>query len=148
VQSALPVAGGLDDTGTVQTAGVVADVGSSFASDPSVYPALVPSTAQTALGGAFSVGIEGSASSVAVLFVSLRTGPTLAFPGVLGLGALNPLLFAQLGVTSLDAAGLAAFPLVVPPLPALFGATLVFQAVEASGAGLAVTNPAAVPVTQ
>ncbi|MEM7310799.1 MAG: hypothetical protein AAF682_29280 [Planctomycetota bacterium] len=147
IQADLPLSGGLDAMGTVMTPDVVADASSTSQLDPTVFPTLSASAPQTAVGGSFSAQVEGSPLSVAVLFTSFETGPTLAVPGVEGLGVLNPLLFLQLAVVALDGAGAATIAVSVPPTPALLGTSLVLQAVEAAGVSLLISNPALVSVT-
>jgi len=148
IQSSLSIVGGFDGTGAVQAPPVAVDGTSGFALDPSVFPVLVPGAAQTAIGGAFALSFEGSPGGFAALFVSPGTGPTLAIPGVLGVGVLDAAAFVQLATTTLDASGGATIPLVVPPIPALLGAAFVFQGAELLGGQIGITSPALVSVTQ
>jgi hypothetical protein len=147
LQQSLPVSGGFDPAGLVQTPAVVADGSSSATIDPFLFPTLAASVDQTAVGGAFTLAFDGHAGGFAVLFVSLGTGPTLALPGVEGLGVLNPGFFLQLVSVVLGAGGGAVIPINVPPQPGLLGGTFFFQGAEASTRGLAITNPAVVTAT-
>jgi hypothetical protein len=148
VQQALPITGGLDGANLVVAPSISTDGSSSAQSLAAVFPTLFASAPTTAAGGSLSLGIEGSASSIAVLFVSFGTGPTLSLPGIEGVGVLDPTLFVQLAVTGLDGAGAATIHAAVPPTPALLGITFWFQAAEAAGVQLAITNPALAAVTQ
>jgi hypothetical protein len=147
IQQVLPIAGGLDGANLVVAPSVSADASSSAQTLATVFPTLFASGPTTAAGGNLSLGIDGSAGSIAVLFVSFGTGPTLSLPGVEGVGVLDPTLFVQLAVTGLDGAGSATIHAAVPPTPALLGVTFWFQAAEAAGAQLAITNPALAAVT-
>jgi hypothetical protein len=148
IQAALPLAGGLDGTDTVVGPDVAADASSSWQAFAALLPTLTAGAPQAAVGGGVGLAVDGSPGGLAVLFASLDTGPTLAAPRVLGVGVLNPGLFVQLGAAVLDGAGSGAFAATVPPAPALLGARLWFQAAEAAGAQVAITNPALVAVTQ
>jgi hypothetical protein len=147
LQQDLPLSGGLDSTGLVQTPPVVADTTSSFLIEPFLFPTLTASADQTAVGGSLALELRGHPGGLAVIFVSLKTGPTLALAGIGGLGVLNPGFFLQVAAVGLDGTGGAVVPVPVPPLPGLLGATFFFQGAEASPAGLAITNPAQVATT-
>ena len=148
VQQSIPITGGVDATGSIATPPIVTDGSSSFSQDATIFPALIAGAAQTSLGGNFVLQFDANPSAVAVLFVSFDTGPTLTLPGVEGLSLLNPAQFLQLAVVLLDGLGAATVPAAVPATPSLLGTTLIFQAAEAAGAQLAITNPALVTVTQ
>ena len=146
LQQDFPIVGGLDGSGLVPAASVFTDGSSGSTFEARVFPTLTSSTDAVQPTVPFQVDADGNPAAVVVLFLSLETGPTLTIPGVEGLGALQPALFFQLGLGVLDAGGGSSFPLSVPAGTALTGQTLLFQAVEAGAAGLAITNPVAVAV--
>lgn len=140
IQAELSIAGGFNAFG-VQAPDVVVDVTSASTLEPFLFPTLARPAPQVALGGALDVGIDGHAGGVAVLFAALSSGPTLALSGVEGLGVLNPGFFVQVGAVGLDPSGAGAFHVGIPPAASLLGAVFFLQAAEASGAGLAITQP-------
>ena len=144
LQQDLVIQGGLDGSGSIPAPDVSVDGTSSSSTEPRVFPTLEADAVGTP-GAPFQVRADGNPGAPVVLFVSLGTGPTLAFPGVEGLGALQATFF-QVGFSTLDGGGQLAFPLTVPTGPTLVGEALIFQAVEAGAGGKAITNPVAVGI--
>jgi hypothetical protein len=147
IQQDLPLSGGFDASGLVQTPAVVADGTSAAIGEPFLFPTLAASADQVALGGSLTLILDGHPLALSVAFVSLETGPTLTLHGVEGLGVLNPGLFIQVAVMIQDGAGHAVAPVHVPLLADLLGATFFFQGAEVTAGGLAITNPALVTAT-
>jgi hypothetical protein len=148
IQQSLPLSGGVDGTGLVQTPGIVIeDPSSSAAFEPFAFPTLATTAPQVALGSTLHVALDGHAGGLAMLFAALASGPTLALPGVEGLGLLDLGALIQVAGLVLDPAGGGVLGVPVPPVAELLGTAFHLQAVELSGAGLALTNPALATAT-
>lgn len=83
-QADISVQGGANGGGVGQAPAFQADASSSFTLDPRVFPTLASSAQRVQLGSSLALGLSGNPGGFQVLFVSLRTGPTLTFPGVSG----------------------------------------------------------------
>lgn len=147
IQANLPIAGGFDGAGLVQQIPIRIDATSSFTLDPLVFPTLASDKQEVGIGTGLTLTFEGNPFAFQVLFLSVHTGPTLTLAGVEGIGLLDSTQLRQLATITLDGTGMVSLPATVPPIPALLGMTLFFQAVEANGAQLAISNPILVTVT-
>src|SRR5262245_20355699 len=130
IQDDIPVRGGLDGAGLVQTAGIVADGTSTFTLDPKVFPTLVSSGQQVQLGTSFDLTLTGNPGGYQVLVLSLRTGPTTIFRFADGVSLLDRASMVNSGSVVLPPSGAFSFHFNVPNNVALLGSTLFFQAAE------------------
>lgn len=144
IHSGLALHGGLDGLGQLKAAGVALDAASTAAFDPEVFPTLSSNVAQAQLGSSFALTLAGNPGGYQVLFLSLRTGPTLTLPHVGGLGYLDGTNLLKVTSEVLPASAAYTFQCRVPPLAALLGSTLFFQSSELLAGQFAIGNPALV----
>jgi hypothetical protein len=141
----IPVTGGTDFAGGQVHPPVETQGAAEFDLTSLIYPVL-DGPARTTPGGAALLVASGNPGAGLALFLSFQLGGRTLLPGVDGAAALDPAGVLFLGGATLDAAGLATFPLAVPPIPALVGFLGVFQGVESGGPQVAFTNPVAVSI--
>jgi hypothetical protein len=130
IQQAIPVSGGLDGFGQVQAPAIVTDGTSTFEHDPKVFPTLVSSVQQVAMGSSLTLTLEGNPGGYQCLFVSLRTGPTATLRGVDGFALLDRRNLSSITAMVLPDSGSHTQTFQVPSIPSLLGATLYLQAAE------------------
>jgi hypothetical protein len=130
IQQAIPVSGGFDGFGQVQTPAIATDGTSTFEHDPKIFPTLVSSAQQVAMGSSLTLTLEGNPGGYQCLFVSLRTGTTAAFRGVDGFTLLDRMNLSSITAVVLPDSGVHAQTFQVPIIPSLLGSTLFLQAAE------------------
>jgi hypothetical protein len=130
VQASIPISGGLDGLGNTTSPAIDGDATSSPTFDGKIFPTLVASAQEVALGSAFSLTLNGNPGGYQVLFLSLRTGPTTTYPRVDGLGLLNRPTMVKVASEVLPPSGVYTLGLHVPNNVALLGSTMFFQAAE------------------
>ncbi len=146
IQQDVSIGGGFDGLGTTQAPAVQLDATSTSTTETRIFPTLI-AFPHAVVGGGVLLGADGTPFGTQTVFASLDTGPTTTLPGVEAMGVLNPVSVVALTTYTLSFTGNQNLVFLVPPDPAFLGATLFFQAVEASGGELAFSNPALVTVT-
>jgi hypothetical protein len=162
IQASIPITGGLDGLGTVVAPDIDGDDSSTPSFDTRIFPTLVTSAQEVALGSTFSLTLEGNPGGYQVLFLSLRTGPTTTIPRVDGFGLLDRASMVKVASEVLPPSGTYTLNFNVPNNVALLGSTLFFQAAEKFPRGFllpttgtpgpvntyAIGNPALVTITR
>lgn len=158
IQADIPIQGGFDALGLVQTPAILVDATSSVAFDAKVFPTLQSSTPRVQVGSSFDLTLEGNPGGYQVLYLSLRTGPTWSHRGVDGFGLLDPAQPSKLVSEVLPGSGALTVTVHVPSTTALIGSTFFFQTAERFPDALAlrhltpanrfaIGNPALVTIT-
>jgi hypothetical protein len=146
LQAAVPISGGFNGSGNVQTQALVVDGTSSSTTTAQVFASLALAPAQVSIGGALALELAGNPGGLQFVFAAGATGPDLALPGIAGLGCLDLATLALVAVVPVGAAGSSSVPFVVPMDASLIGAAPFLQSAEGFGAQVSISNPVRVAI--